>query len=424
MNNRELFDTVKKDEASFSEGGGITNGGDGGSQKETPSVCPSDSQLPQGGSLHSTESDSTSWLVDLTREEYVAFRYLQAKVNGPLRLRFLWVVLTLLFSVTALAMALEEWYAAGFAGYPDPMLLVLAVLALFPLFYVCLYLPHRVKKTAAAQYDRSVSSGMSFTGRLTVGEDYVEKAGPSATARIPMDERTLFIENSEMMVFINAASPALVLPARCLTEEMAAAVRGAADRMPVRNRKFIARVVTQGHPVTEMPAVSAPEEMWVSTYTYTVEEYTTLTRGMIIAHYWRMAPVNAIYAAVLAVMTGWDMTAFTNETLMSCSVNFLLFFGLMTVFNLLLPLSRSKRQAAMLTAHDLTMQVRFDTLALRIKGQKTPESYVLWCDVDHVYDKGDFVEIIHNKRGNLHIPKRAIEDIAAFEAALNRCRGK
>ena len=79
----------------------------------------------------------------------MAFRYLQAKVNGPLRLRFLWVVLTLLFSVAALAMALEEWYAAGFAGYPDLMLLVLAVMALLPLFYVSLYVPHRVKKTAA-----------------------------------------------------------------------------------------------------------------------------------------------------------------------------------------------------------------------------------------------------------------------------------
>lgn len=364
------------------------------------------------------------WLVDLTREEYVAFRYLQAKVNGPLRLRFLWVVLTLLFSVAALAMALEEWYAAGFAGYPDPMLLVLAVLALLPLFYVWLYVPHRVKKTAAAQYDRSVSSGMSFTGRLTVGDGYVEKAGPSATANIPMDERTLFIENSEMMVFINAASPALVLPARCLTEEMAAAVRGAADRLPLRNRKFIARVVTQGHVVTAMPEAVIPEEVWVSTFTYTAKEYTTLTRGLIIAHYWRMAPVNAVYAAVLAVMTGWDMDVFTNETLMSCGVNFLLFFGLMTVFNLLLPLSRSKRQAEMLTAHDLTMQVRFDTLALRIKAQKSSETFVLWCDVDHVYDKGDFVEIIHNKRGNLQIPKRAIEDIAAFESALKRCRGK
>lgn len=373
-----------------------------------------------------TTSEQPIWLVDLTREEYVAFRYLQAKVNGPLRLRFLWAAIFPLFGLISLAMALIEWSVDGFSVHPDPLLLVMALLCVLPMLYVCLYLPRKVKKTAAAQYDRSVSAGMSFTGRLTVGDGFVEKAGPSATAHIPMDERTLFIENREMMVFINAASPALVLPARCLTEEMAAAVRGAADRLPVRNRRFIARVIPQGRVVTAMPTVATPEEVWVATYTYTVEEYTALTRGLVTAHYWRMAPVNTVYAAVLAVLTGWEYyeEVFTNETLMSCGVSFLLYFGLMTLFSLVLPLSRCKRQAAMLTAHDLTMQVRFDTLALRIKGQKTPETFVLWCDVDHVYDKGDFVEIIHNKRGNLQIPKRAVEDVAAFEAALNRCRGR
>ena len=371
-----------------------------------------------------TTPEQPEWLVDLNREEYVAFRLLQAKVNGPLRLRMVWVVVTALFSVISLAMAFEEWYAAGFAGYPDPIMLAAAVLVLLPMFYVWLYLPYKVKKTAATQYDHSVSAGMSFTGRLTVGETFVEKAGPSATANIPMDARTLFIENSEMMAFINAASPALVLPARCLTEEMAAAVRGAADRLPVRNRKFVSRLVPQGHVVTAMPEVATPEEVWVTTFTYTAEEYTNLTRSMVTAHYWRMAPVNAIYATLLAVLTSWNYEDLDTETLMSCGGSFLLFFGLMTVFNLVIPLSRCKRQAEMLTAHDLTMQVRFDTLALRIKAPKGSESFVLWCDVDHVYDRGDFVEIIHNKRGNLQIPKRAIEDIAAFESALNRCRGK
>jgi methionyl-tRNA synthetase len=41
-----------------------------------------------------------------------------------------------------------------------------------------------------------------------------------------------------------------------------------------------------------------------------------------------------------------------------------------------------------------------------------------------LYDKGEFVEVVHNKQATLHIPKRCIEDIAAFEAVLNRCRGK
>ena len=371
-----------------------------------------------------TVNTDPTWYVDLTRDEYVAFRLLQARVNGPLRARVLWLILSLLCCGMSLAMALEEWYLAGFVGYPDPVLLAAAALVLLPAAYVLLYLPHKVKKTAGDQYDRSVSAGMNFTGRLTVGENYVEKAGATATASIPMDERTLCIENAEMIVLLNANSPALVLPARCLTEEMAASVRGAADRLPVRNRKFIARVAAQGHVVTEMPATVQPSQVWVSTFTYTAAEYTTVLRSMIIAHFWRMAPISVIYATLFGVMLGWDFTEMNQQVLMKCGGFFLAAFAVMTLFNLVLPLVRSKRQSEILSAHDLTMQVRFDTMALRIKGQRTPENYVLWCDVDHVYDKGDFVEIIHNKRGNLHIPKRAIEDIAAFESALKQCRGK
>ena len=105
-------------------------------------------------------------------------------------------------------------------------------------------------------------------------------------------------------------------------------------------------------------------------------------------------------------------------------VDFLVIAGVLTLLNLILPLARVKGQAAALSPHERTVQVRMDTIALRVKGQTTAENYALWCDVDHVYDKGEFVEVVHNKQATLHIPKRCIEDIAAFEAVLNRCRGK
>ena len=110
--------------------------------------------------------------------------------------------------------AIEEWWMAGWQGYPDPVMLCCALLVLLPGFYTWFYVPAKMKKTAGRQYDRSVSAGMLYCGRLTVTPDYVEKAGATATAHIRMDDRTLFIESAEMMAFVTAGSPALVLPAR------------------------------------------------------------------------------------------------------------------------------------------------------------------------------------------------------------------
>lgn len=364
------------------------------------------------------QPEQPDWYVDLTREEFVQFRMLLARVNGPLKMRIPTLVMALLCCGMLVALALMEWFEAGRQGYPDPVLLVGAVLVLVPGAYTCFYLPAKMKKTAGQQYDRSVQSGMSYCGRLELYPDSVEKVGVTATARMPLDRGTLFIETTDMMVFTAAGSPAVVLPGRCLTESLATDIRRAADRLPPQNRRFLARIQTGGQ-VVAPPAEVKPEELWVSTFTYTEEEYATVLKGVLIQHFWRMAPLLMTVSVVGAMMFGWD-----GVSLWSCVPFFLVLCGLFLLFNLILPLSRVKRQVPTLSTHDRTMQVRMDTLALRLKLPKGGENWVLWCDVDHVYDKDTFVEILHNKKSSLHIPKRCIEDLPAFEAVINRCRGK
>lgn len=417
MDEQEFLNNVETEKASLTEGGGTAKGGDGGSNEKTPSACPSDSQLPQGGSLPTDQPEKNEWIVDLNREEFVAFRLLLARVNGPLRMRIPTLLVSIGCCLLMVGIAIEEWWMAGWQGYPDPVMLCCALLVLLPGFYTWFYVPAKMKKTAGRQYDRSISAGMLYCGRLTVTPDYVEKAGATATAHIRLDDRTLFVESAEMMAFVTAGSPALVLPARCLTEEMATAVRKAADNLPAHCRRFIARVVPGGETV-RWQETPQPEEVWVSTYTYTEEEYVTVLRGLITQHYWRTAPMTVTTATCGALLFGWD-----GETMIKCIPFFLVILAALTLFNLVLPLSRVKRQVATLSAHDLTMQVRMDTLALRLKMPKGGENWVLWCDVDHVYDKENFVEFVHDKSSTLHIPKRVIPDMAAFESALNRCRG-
>lgn len=357
--------------------------------------------------------------VDLNREEFVAFRMLTGRLFGPLRQKIPTLVVSILCCLMLGGYAVFEWWSKNWYGYPDPVLVVGALLVLVPAVIVCGYMPWKMKHDAGKQYDRSVQAGMDFCGELTVYPDCIEKAGQTVTVSIRIDERMLFIETPDMMVITAAGSPAIVLPARCLTEATAHMVRQAVERLPIRNRRFIGRVQPKGEVVPPPKPVQKPEELWVSTFTYTAEEYATVLRGIIQQHFWKMAPLLAVVSVLGALAFGYD-----GVSLIPCIGYFVVFMAVLIVFNLLLPLHRTKSQTQNLSAHDLTMQVRLDTMALRVKLPRGGENWVLWCDVDHVYEREDFVEIVHNKNASLYIPKRVIEDLPALDGVIQRCRGK
>ena len=364
------------------------------------------------------ENPAPEWYVDLNCEEYVAFRMLTARLLGPLRLRHLSLVVSVGCFLLLGGFSVYEWLK-GWVAYPDPVLVVGALLTLIPAVILWGYVPYRLRRDAKRQYERSVEAGMDYYGKLTVYPDCIEKAGAAVTAHIRIDERMLFVETAECLAVMTADSPAIVLPARCLTEEMAKAVREAAERIPMQNRRFLGRIQPQGEPVTPPPPKAQPEELWVSTFTYTAEEYAVVLKGIIQQHFWRMSPMLAAVAMLGALAFGYD-----GESLLPCIMYFVAFMAVLILINLVLPLRRVRSRAEELSPHDLTMQVRVDTMALRLKLPKRGENLVLWCDVDHVYERENFVEIVHNKKASLYIPKRCIENLDAFDHAIQRCRGK
>ncbi len=361
------------------------------------------------------QTEKSAWYVDLTREEAAAYALLVARLRGPLRTRKTATITAALCSVILLGLAFGEWMA-GMTEAFDYVTALCGVLIWLPALYVCWILPRSIRKNALRQYDRSVSAGIVYTGRLTVTEEYIEKISPSATAHIRLDERAFFIETADMMVFITPDSPGLVLPARCITEEMAFAIRRAADQLSPRNRQFVGRIQPKGEMVIPVEAVK-PELLWTATFTYTHEEYAAVARSSILHRFWRLAPAMTPMAFIGALVFGWS-----GESLTPAIGYFLLFMGIVVLMNLVFPLLQNKRRVELMTPHDLTVKVGFDTTALRMQAPRGSEMPVLWCDVKHVYDNDPFIEIEIVKGSSLPIPKRAIEDIEAFEAALKRCR--
>ena len=388
MDNKEIFTPIEEDEASLCEGG---------------------SQSP-----HQEEMDR--WYVDLTAEEYAAYCVQLFGMRGAMRHRKLLMGIALAMCVVMLAISVGEWWF-----YHLPFDWITAICGLLMLIPVVIWglMPHRIRKKALDHYKASVAAGMAYTGQLMVTPEFIEKVGPSATAHIQLDEHTLFFENQQMMVFQTAGSPALVIPGRCLTTEQAAVIRRAADSLPNRNRQFIARVQCGGQTVAPTTA-EPPQKVWTTTFTYTPEEFAAVMKGGILRRFWKIAPWITLSTTAVALLIGWG----DQQSITYCIGYFLMFMSLFVVMNLVMPLMRSRSAAQSASPHDLTIKITFDTVALRMESTKGIANWVLWNDVTHVYDRGDYAEVVSHSTSTLMIPKRAIEDIPAFEMALELCRGK
>ncbi len=360
------------------------------------------------------QTPEREWAVDLRREEYVHSQLLMARIAGPLRTRTFAMISSLLLAAMLLGMAAVDMVN----GYPPDWITILmgGVLATTAIFFWW-FMPWQVKRNAEKQYDRALACGQNYYGTLRVYGDKVEKVGDTATASISLDATSFFVEDSRVMVFTGRSRWALVLPARCMTDEMAAAVRQAADRLPANRRRFIARLQAQGQPVMPVEAEEVPV-LWSTTLRYTAEEYIDLSRAMLRQRYWHIAPVLGVVSVLAGFVFGWD-----GRSILPCLFWTLACFGLLTLFNYGLPLSRIKRQAPLMQSRDLTVEVSITHRAVHFGATQGARMGVPWREICHVYDKGDFVEIC-DKRQFFRIPKRCIEDIEAFDELITRCRGE
>ncbi|MBQ5840533.1 MAG: YcxB family protein [Clostridia bacterium] len=354
------------------------------------------------------------WAVDLRREEYVYSQLLMARVAGPLRTRTFALVASLLLAAILLGTVVVDHQN----GYPpDWITIVMGVVLTASALFLWWFMPWQVKRNAEKQYDRALACGQNFYGTLRVYGDKVEKAGDTVTATIPMDATSFFVEDSRVMVITGRSRWAVVLPARCMTDEMAAAVRQAADRLPLQRRRFIARLQAQGEPVVPVRMEPVPV-LWQADVHYTPEEYTDLSRAMLRQRYWRVAPVLGVLSVLAGFVFGWD-----GRSILPCLLWTLACFALLTLFNYTLPLSRIKRQVPLMQSRDFTVEVRIDSRAVQFGAPHGVRIGVPWSEIRHVYDKGSFVEICDDKQF-FRIPKRCIEDVEAFDALITRCRNE
>lgn len=350
------------------------------------------------------------WATDLSREEYIRYYTLFSKLSGPLRMQNVQLIISSVFAVVLAAFCVMDFMQTGavdwlFAGLGGVLLLA----SLFLWWYA----PRHVRRAAAKVYDDTLAGGYCYAGTLRVRDDRIEKENEQGIHTIHLNSGTLFIENPEMMVFLTANRRSIVIPARYLTAEAASVIRAAADKLPYRNRRFLGRVEPKG----ETPANACPPEdtvLWEKTVRYEPEELADLIRYNATQNFMKRLPFFSVMSVLFGVALGWD----GGENILPCIGFFLLFFGLTTLFNLVMPRRRANVVAAQADAAGRSVEIRLTERGVWMIDPNKGFAVLPWQVVEHVIDRDTFVEITRGMQ-SIRIPKRYIDDLSAFDTLIS-----
>lgn len=352
--------------------------------------------------------------VDLTRDEIGDFQSLLMKYDGAMRMRTFSALFSGALALGGMGMAVYEWIRYR---EMDFITLIVSAGLLIVMLLLLFLVPAGVRRRSEQNYDDVIACGDSFTGMVRVEETAVSKTRDGGTVVFPMDMGTLFLETPDVMVFIRSGQPALFLPGRCMRPEWAQAVRRAADRLPVQNRRFSGRLQAFGYPVNPYQAPPVPV-LWEADFSYTKDEFADMTREAVTTRFNRSLPVLGGLSVLGGLALGWDGDA---ESFWKVPVYFLLTFGVLVLLNWIIPRSRTRRMAEVINQNQLSATLRMDSRCLRVFRQGQVPFGLPWTAVEHVYDREEYVEFVGRKQ-HIRLPKRCIGDFDAFGRIIRDIR--
>lgn len=359
---------------------------------------------------HRVEGDGHP--IDLTREEFIHFQVLLARVAGPMRTRTLSLIISLSLAAALLAGEGVYWYQGE---KPDLFVAAAALLLAGLSLLLWWYVPYVTKRNAGRLYDRVVQGGGTHYGLLRLYPLRVEKAKASLVAKVTISPECLYIEDEMLQVFMDRQRQAIVLPGRCMTPELAEQARQLAAALPPQNCKFFGRVIPQGLRVTPPAAEPLRAVFLEEEICYTPEEHVSISKALTVQMFWKRAPLLSLLSGLCALMLGWGSE---SASLWMIPLYFLLALGVLTLLNLVLPLRRIPAAVEAMSGVERSLRLRVDERGLYSYKTGYGESYLPWSDIKNVYDAGTAVEF-SGKNITFTLPKRCIPDLAAFTAAVD-----
>ena len=273
--------------------------------------------------------------------------------------------------------------------------------------------PHRVKKISRETYAAGEENG--YYGEVYFEDGAIVKDVGYKQTRLTLCETTMYIETADFMAFTSAkgATASIILPARCLTEENAAMIRKEVFREENRlQRRVIARMVAGATaPIAPRAMLEEPTVLFETAFTYTAEELSDIITSGAGRSYIQKLPS----LAVTAMMLGAVMVLFI-ESVWVFAVTVPAVFLISLLFSSLSAASAAKRVDTM-QASRICVTITDRGIDHETAGRTAA---VKWQGVKRAVEADTYVEFTMNGGLLLRIPKRAIEDMDAFRAIVDR----
>ncbi|MBQ4616863.1 MAG: hypothetical protein IJB27_00620 [Clostridia bacterium] len=346
--------------------------------------------------------------VDMTKEEYIAYSMAVARRFGVLRMQKMSMIMFVVYAVI-IGGSLITYYAE--TGIWDWMMLVLLGITLLSSAVIFTIVPWRVKKTATASYEAGNVDG--YYGELTVSAHEIVKTSGDGELRIPLNESTMYLEDSGFMAFTTQGMMrGIVLPARCVTPSLAAAIRKAVFGGQSRMRRIVVHRMQPlaVEPIAVRESAPKPETFQTVRVRYENEEI----QKMLVDTGWKQYVQSLPIIVTLGIMLGTIM-AMMEENLPAFFVWSLGTVLVMFLLSTLTTRAKAKR-AAVLPQAGLTVELNeYGVVLVQHASELTAENRILtrWSSLTRAVERRDCVDITSEGR-LIRIPKRCILDLDEF----------
>lgn len=350
--------------------------------------------------------------VDITEEEFIRFSKTVAKYFGALRTRTPMLVCFIVYMALIIFLAASELADTGTLSWPMILMSIVAIVSALPALIIN---PIKVKKSAKAGYHANEENG--YYGEIYFENGEIVKDVGYKQTRMPLSEQTLYIETADFMAFCaargNAAS--IVIPARCVTEEMASAIRKEVFRPEHRLQRRVVKRMIAGAvaPIAQRAMCFAPTVLYETSFTYTPEELADIITYTARQNYVKQLPsllMTAMLLGAVMVLMMENVWAFV--------------VAVPAVFLLSLLISSLNAAAAAKRTDQMPPARIAVTITDRGIDQETVPAgraaSVKWRGVMRATEAETYVEFAMNGGMLLRIPKREIDDMDAFRAIVDR----
>ena len=352
--------------------------------------------------------------VDVTEEEFVQFSLTMAKTFGALRLQKPTAVCFVLYLLIAIGLVVWEYIDTGTISW---VLLSVAALSVVCAVPGLIWMPRKTVRDAKKTYQ--TNNDNRYYGEIVFENGELIKIGGCKRWVIPMSDTALYVEDTDFMAFASVGNigNVVLLPARCMTEEMAGAVRAVvfADNSRIKRRVLHRMQAGTQTPIPLREPMPLPQTLWSLRFTYQPEELKTLLTDVGRQRVVRQLPVT-VMGSIGAGLAMW----LCFESLSALFITTPAMILLMTLVSSLNAAATAKR-----VSQTQTVQIQMHLTERGLDYEMQPSGrkvYVRWQGIERAVESDTAVELTLTGGELLRIPKRCIDDMETLRSVIDTHR--